>query len=90
MVMRFGVLENIIVVFGFINIGKMYFVVECMLVYGLGMIGLFLCLFVWEIYDCVVVVKGVSLVVLIIGEEKIVLCMVCYFICMVEFMLMIC
>lgn len=77
----------VIVVFGFMNIGKIYYVLEWMLGYELGMIGFFLCFFVCEVYDKVVDVKGLGVVVLIIGEEKIFFWVLKYYVCIVEVML---
>lgn len=62
-----------IVVLGLINMGKIYLVIKCMLGYCIGVIGLFLCFLVCEVYDKIVVVWGLFVVVLVIGEECILL-----------------
>lgn len=76
----------IMVVFGLMNIGKMYYVIEWMFFYKSGVIGLFLWFLVCEVYDRIVKVCGLLVVVLIIGEEWIIFDCVVYWVCMVEVM----
>ena len=78
--------ETLTAILGPTNTGKTHYAVERMLARNSGMIGLPLRLLAREIYDRIVIQKGVSQCALITGEEKIVPPKARYFVCTVEAM----
>ena len=68
------------------NTGKTYYAIERMLARNSGVIGLPLRLLAREVYDKVVILRGLNSVALITGEERIVPAKAKYWVCTVEAM----
>tara|TARA_B100000686_G_scaffold345035_1_gene428811 strand:+ start:12173 stop:14665 length:2493 start_codon:yes stop_codon:yes gene_type:complete len=78
--------DNITAVLGPTNTGKTHYAIEQMLKYKSGMIGCPLRLLAREIYDKLVIKKGILNIALITGEERIIPHTAKYFVCTVEAM----
>jgi len=78
--------DNISAVLGPTNTGKTFHAIEKMLSYDSGMMGFPLRLLAREVYDKLVIKKGILNVALITGEERIVPKTAKYFVCTVEAM----